>query len=61
MKYFITGAAGFIASNLSDYLLKQGNQVIGYDNFSTGKNTFLKDALNDPAFFFGISFPFCIC
>ena len=50
MVYFITGASGFIASNLTDYLLKQGNQVIGYDNFATGKYTFLKDALNDPSF-----------
>lgn len=44
MIYFITGVAGFIASNLADKLLQDGNYVIGYDNFSTGKNVFLNNA-----------------
>ncbi len=48
MNYFITGAAGFIASNLADYLLSQGHCVVGFDNFSTGQREFLKNAnLND--------------
>ena len=42
MTYFITGASGFIASNLVDYLLKYNNTVIGYDNFTTGNKTFLE-------------------
>jgi UDP-glucose 4-epimerase len=50
MTYFITGASGFIASNLADYLLKEGNLVIGYDNYSTGKHNFLKGAMNVPNF-----------
>jgi UDP-glucuronate 4-epimerase len=29
----VTGAAGFIGSNISDYLLKNGFKVIGIDNF----------------------------
>jgi UDP-glucose 4-epimerase len=50
MIYFITGVSGFIASNLADFLIKEGNQVIGYDNYSTGQIAFLKDALNHPNF-----------
>ena len=52
MNYCISGSAGFIACNLADHLLKHGNQVIGYDNFTTGKNVFLQTALNNPNFKF---------
>lgn len=44
MKYFITGAAGFIGSNLADRLLEAGHSVVGYDNFSTGQEAFLEKA-----------------
>lgn len=44
MKFFVTGCAGFIGSNLVDRLLSQGHVVVGYDNFSTGLNAFLEQA-----------------
>lgn len=44
MQYFVTGCAGFIGSNLVDRLLKSGDRVIGYDNFSTGFPEFLENA-----------------
>lgn len=50
MHYFITGCAGFIASNLTDYLLRQGNRVTGFDNFSTGQEKFLEKANSMPGF-----------
>lgn len=50
MKYFITGAAGFIASNLVDRLLEAGHVVIGYDNFSTGQEEFIRVAQQNKNF-----------
>ena len=36
MRVLVTGAAGFLGSNLTDLLLARGYQVIGVDNFITG-------------------------
>ena len=49
-KVVVTGAAGFIGSTLIDSLLSQGIEVLGIDNFSTGKIEFLKEALVNPQF-----------
>ncbi|HIN40580.1 MAG TPA: SDR family oxidoreductase [Flavobacteriales bacterium] len=47
-KILVTGGAGFIGSNLCENLLQNGNQVVCFDNFSTGKreniNQFLKNS-----------------
>ena len=50
MKYFITGAAGFIGSSLTDRLLAEGHHVVGWDDFSTGQESFLEEAQRHPAF-----------
>jgi UDP-glucose 4-epimerase len=49
-KVFVTGAAGFIASNLVDRLLADGVAVVGWDNFSTGQERFLENASKSKAF-----------
>ena len=50
LKIFVTGAAGFIASNFVDRLLADGHDVTGYDNFSTGQDHFIANALQSPRF-----------
>ncbi len=50
MRFFITGCAGFIGSNLTDRLLFAGHDVVGYDNFSTGQRAFLESARQSSRF-----------
>jgi len=39
MKYLVTGAAGFIGSNIAKKLLDFGHQVVTIDNLSTGRES----------------------
>ena len=48
MRAFITGGAGFIGSNMADLLLKDGWDVIVYDNFCTGQKMFVEHNLKNP-------------
>ena len=52
MRFVVTGGAGFIGSNLVDYLLQRGHEVVAFDNFSTGRREFLESARPSPAFTF---------
>ena len=52
MTTFVTGAAGFIGSHLVDRLLRDGEDVIGYDNLSTGMPEFIANARCYPSFTF---------
>ncbi|MBU1626860.1 NAD-dependent epimerase/dehydratase family protein, partial [bacterium] len=54
MKILVTGGAGFIASHVSDRLIKDGHQVVIVDDLSTGfmenvnpKAKFLKMDIRD--------------
>lgn len=44
-KWLITGVAGFIGSNLMEVLLKLNQKVIGLDNFATGYQKNIDEAL----------------
>ncbi|MHA1436471.1 MAG: SDR family oxidoreductase [Promethearchaeota archaeon] len=51
-KIIVTGAAGFIGSNLTDKLLELGAKVIGIDNFFNGRIENLEIALSKKNFEF---------
>jgi len=45
--WLITGVAGFIGSNLLEFLLLHGQKVIGLDNFATGYKHNIDQALSE--------------
>jgi UDP-N-acetylglucosamine 4-epimerase len=51
-KFLVTGAAGFIGSNLVEAILKLGYQVRALDNFSTGKRENTHIFIDNPNFEF---------
>ena len=52
MRVLITGAAGFLGSNLCDRILADGHSVVGMDNFITGSPDNLRHLQNEPRFTF---------
>ncbi len=50
MKYFVTGGSGFIGSHIVDELIKRGNEVVVFDNFSTGREIFTNHHKKNPLF-----------
>jgi UDP-glucose 4-epimerase len=52
LRVFVTGAAGFIGSNMVDRLLQAGHGVVGFDNLSTGQRRFLASAMAHSQFSF---------
>lgn len=49
-RILITGGAGFIGSNLIETFLKQNNEIICLDNFSTGKKENISEFLSNKNF-----------
>lgn len=47
-RYVVTGGAGFIGSHLVDALLERGDDVVVVDNFATGREANLAEALRSP-------------
>ncbi len=51
-KILVTGAAGFIGSNLCEALLNMGSTVVGLDNFATGHKKNLSHIIDNQNFNF---------
>jgi len=51
-KILVTGAAGFIGSNLCEALIEKGNHVVALDNYSTGKKENIQHLFDHPNFEF---------
>ena len=52
MRVLITGAAGFLGSHLCERLLRDGHDVVGMDNFVTGRPDNIAALFESPGFHF---------
>jgi dTDP-glucose 4,6-dehydratase len=52
MRILISGAAGFLGSHLTDLLLAQGHEIVGVDNFITGKPENIAHLKSNPKYSF---------
>jgi len=52
VRIVVTGAAGFIATNLLARLLSGDNEVHGIDNYFLGKREFIRISTHKPGFYF---------
>lgn len=52
MRVLVTGVAGFLGSHLAEKLLKEGHEVLGVDNLSTGQRRNLERLERYPGFTF---------
>lgn len=52
VQFLVTGAAGFIGTNLVEALLNKGYKVRGLDNFATGRKENVAEFSNNPCFEF---------
>jgi dTDP-glucose 4,6-dehydratase len=50
MRILISGAAGFLGSYLTDLLLAQGHEIVGVDNYCTGKPENIEHLRGNPKF-----------
>ena len=52
MRALVAGAAGFLGSHLCDRLRRDGVEVLGLDNFYTGRRENIRHLEGDPGFSF---------
>ena len=50
LRVLITGAAGFLGSHLCDAVLQRGDEVVGIDNYFTGRKDNVAHLLSNPRF-----------
>jgi dTDP-glucose 4,6-dehydratase len=52
LRFFVSGAAGFVPSHLCDRILADGHEVVGADNFLTGHSRNIAHLAGHPRFTF---------